>query len=103
MLTLTPAAVEAVRNIASTSGVPEEGGLRIAAAAGNPQGAEELQLSVAAGPAEQDHVLTEEGAHVFLDEHASAYLDDKILHAELNDDGQATFALAEQDGATAGS
>ncbi|MEV5838010.1 hypothetical protein [Nocardia sp. NPDC052112] len=92
MLMLTPTAIEAVRSITSTDGMPQDAGLRIFTA----DGAETLQLAVAAAPAEQDQVLTAEGSRVFLDQEAAAYLDDKILDTGLDPNGQGTFVVAPQ-------
>ena len=65
MLALTDNAVEAVQEILSSSEVmPETGGLRLAA---DPAGAQtNFQLSVVALPAEDDEVIEEQGARVFL-------------------------------------
>ncbi|WP_227979239.1 hypothetical protein [Nocardia spumae] len=92
MLMLTPNAIEAVRTITSADGMPTEAGLRITST----DGAETLQVAVAAGPAEQDQVLNPEGPRVFVDEQVAAFLDDKILDTGLDPNGQGTFILAEQ-------
>jgi Fe-S cluster assembly iron-binding protein IscA len=92
MLMLTPTALEAVRTITSTEGSPEGAGLRIFTAAG----AETLQLSVAAAPAEQDQVLAAEGSRIFLDEQAATLLDDKILDTELDQNGNGSFVVLPQ-------
>ncbi|MFX0578425.1 hypothetical protein [Nocardia nepalensis] len=93
MLLLTPTAIEAVRTITSTGDAPMEAGLRISAT----DGAETLQMAVTAGPEEQDRVVTTQGARVFLDEQAAAFLDDKILDTGQDHDGQGGFVLAQQD------
>lgn len=93
MLMLTPTAIEVVRSITSSEGTPEDAGLRIFTA----DGAQTLQLAVAAAPAEQDQVLTAEGSRIFLDQQAAAFLDDKILDTGRDPDGQDTFVVAPQD------
>ncbi|WP_327094785.1 hypothetical protein OIE68_32510 [Nocardia vinacea] len=98
MLLLTPTAIEAVRTITSAEGTPTDAGLRISATGGS----ETLQMAVAAGPDEQDQVLTAEGARVFLDQQAAAFLDDKILDTGLDPDGEGGFVLAPQDQSTTG-
>lgn len=98
MLLLTPTAIEAVRTITSVEGTPTDAGLRISTT----EGAETLQMAVAAGPDEQDQVLTAEGARVFLDEQAAAFLDDKILDTGLDPNGEGGFVLAKQDQSTTG-
>lgn len=93
MLMLTPTAIEVVRSITSAEGTPDDAGLRIFTS----DGAETLQLAVAPAPAEQDQILNAEGSRIFLDQQAAAYLDDKILDAGLDPDGQGTFVVASQD------
>lgn len=104
MLTLTPTAAEVVRTIISspTSSPDVSGaGLRIAAAAEGPrEGA--LELTVSPGPAENDQVIAAPGAQVFLDQRAATYLDDKVLDADLDAEGNPRFYLAEQDGIAPG-
>ncbi|CAM4032411.1 hypothetical protein NONI108955_05215 [Nocardia ninae] len=92
MLMLTPTAIEVVRTITSAEGTPEDAGLRISTA----DGAETLQLEVAAVPAEQDQILTAEGSRIFLDEDAAAFLDDKVLDTGQDANGQGGFVIAQQ-------
>jgi iron-sulfur cluster assembly protein len=54
-----------------------------------------LKLSVVDGPAEDDQVVDEHGAHVFLEPHAASYRDDKLLDAEI-DGQQVRFAVSDQ-------
>ncbi|MGY0499454.1 hypothetical protein ACWZHB_13310 [Nocardia sp. FBN12] len=92
MLMLTPTAIEVVRSITSGGGIPDEAGLRIFSG----EGAETLQIAVAAGPADDDKVLAAEGSRVFLDQQAAAFLDDKVLDAGIDTNGQSTFVVATQ-------
>jgi iron-sulfur cluster assembly protein len=94
MLTLTPVAAAEIRNIVDQPEVPDGGGLRIAhdSAAGS------LTLSLAAVPAEDDRVLDDSGARVFLDPEAAAILDDKTLDVTSDNSGQIQFAIAPQPG-----
>lgn len=96
MLALTNTALEVVKHITSAEGASDQTGLRIAAAAQEDhEGA--LELSVVTAPAENDQVLAGEGARIYLDEGAASYLDDKVLDAQVDEEGNANFALAEQD------
>ncbi|MFI9386042.1 iron-sulfur cluster biosynthesis protein [Kutzneria sp. NPDC052558] len=95
MLTLTPTAVEVVRSLTSDDGVPEGTGLRIANQDGR------LALALAPQPDDADRVISGEGARLFLDDSAAAYLDDKILDAAVDDQGNPTFTLASQQPPTA--
>jgi iron-sulfur cluster assembly protein len=92
MLLLTPTALEAVRTITAAQDAPEDSGLRIFAAADT----EELQLSVAAAPADNDQVLTAEGSRIFLDQRAAAQLDDKVLDTQTDADGNGAFVIVPQ-------
>jgi Fe-S cluster assembly iron-binding protein IscA len=95
VLAITENAAEAIQTIvASSPEVPEKGGLRILARSEGEQ--EKLELTIAAIPAEDDEVVEEHGAHVFLDPEAASYLDDKVLDARV-EGNQVGFALKEQE------
>ena len=91
MLTLTDNAKTEIRNLVSHPEVPDEGGVRIAS---NPEGA--LTLAVASGPVDGDQVVEDAGARVFLEQDAGALLDDKLLDAAVDPDGNLQFAIGEQ-------
>ena len=94
MLALTDNAVEAVKNIvASSDEVSETSGLRMVAERAGTQA--NLQLSVARQPAEDDEVIEEQGARVFLEPEAAALLDDKVLDASV-EQNQVAFMIADQ-------
>ena len=94
MLALTDRAVQAVKAIVSASDVTADtGGLRMVAEPAGPQA--NLQLSLAALPAEDDEVIEEQGARLFLDPEASQLLDGKVLDANVEQD-QVAFTLADQ-------
>jgi Fe-S cluster assembly iron-binding protein IscA len=85
MLVLTDSAKDAVRQMVDAQDGPEGAGVRIAAApAEGPEAA--LGLDIARKPEEGDTVLEEDGARVFMDEAATALLDDKVLDATEHDD-----------------
>lgn len=88
MLTLTETAATAVKTISSQ--IPtEDGGLRIRDT-GPDTG---FELALAQEPQQGDAVVEAEGARVFVDSAASAALDDRVLDAEIGDDGSVRFAL----------
>jgi iron-sulfur cluster assembly protein len=97
MLVLTEAAAEAVKSLTATPQLPEGSGLRIASAAPEPEAPEALQVTAAAGPSENDLIVEAAGAHVYLEPKAAAYLQDKVLDAEVDQDGKAVFSLGVQD------
>ena len=94
MLALTDDAAEVVRQIVSASDeVSDNGGLRmVAQQVGVDTG---LELSIAALPAEDDEVIEEQGARVFLDPQAASLLDDKILDANV-EQNRIAFTIADQ-------
>ncbi|MGI9007546.1 MAG: Fe-S cluster assembly protein HesB [Streptosporangiaceae bacterium] len=96
MLVLTEAAAEVVKAITSTPQAPEGSGLRIESSVPEPGNPGELQLAAATGPAEHDQVIDASGAHVFLEPQAAAYLDDKILDAQVDQQGNPQFSLGTQ-------
>jgi iron-sulfur cluster assembly protein len=93
LLALTDNAVQAVKDIVSASEVPETGGLRLVAASAGPDAS--LELSVAVLPAEDDEVLEEDGARVFLETEAASLLDDKVLDASI-EENRVAFTIADQ-------
>jgi iron-sulfur cluster assembly protein len=93
MLTLTPAATEVVVTMAEASSEPGTGGLRIATS-----GDTDLAVEFVAGPADQDEVLLQDGARVFLEPETMPYLDDKVLDAAADGEGRVQFALGQRSG-----
>jgi iron-sulfur cluster assembly protein len=95
VLTLTDSATTEIRNLIDNNpDVPDGAGVRIAT---SPDG-DSLTLSLALVPSEDDAVVTDHGARVFVESTAAQLLDDKALHAAVDDQGQVQFALAEQPG-----
>ena len=97
MLVLTEAAAEVVKSVTSTPQAPDGAGLRIASSIPEPRDPSALQLAAAAGPGENDQVIEVAGARVFVEPQAAAYLDDKVLDAQLDEQGTARFTLGTQD------
>ena len=92
MLALTDSAVEAVKIMVSSSDEGSEtSGLRMTAE----QAGTQIQLSVVLLPAEDDEVIEEDGARVFLELEAASLLDDKVLDASV-DQNQVAFTIADQ-------
>ena len=95
MLTITPNAAEAIREIVQSTDVPDEGGIRISVSRQNGAQAS-LELALSPAPMEGDKVLDADGAHVFLDELAALALEDKSLDAEI-EGGEISFGILERD------
>jgi len=94
LLALTNDAVEAVKTIVSSSDeASETSGLRMVAERAGAQA--NFQLSVVPLPAEDDEVVEEQGARVFLEPEAASLLDDKVLDASV-EQNQVAFTIADQ-------
>jgi Fe-S cluster assembly iron-binding protein IscA len=97
MLVLTEAAAEVVKSVTDTPQAPAGGtGLRITQSAPGPGSPSSLELAQAAQPGANDQIVETAGARVFLDPPAAAYLDDKVLDAEVDPDGKVRFTLGTQ-------
>lgn len=92
MLVITETATAAVKTIVARVPDAEDGGVRIRDT-GTPSG---YELSVAPAPEPRDTVVSTGGAKVFLDEAATIALDERVLDAEIAQDGSVRFALANQ-------
>lgn len=94
MLALTESAVDAVKRIVESSDeASDTAGLRLVAEQTGMEA--NLQLSVTRLPAEDDEVIEEEGARVFLEPAAASLLDDKVLDASI-EQNRVAFMIADQ-------
>ncbi|MDX6560255.1 MAG: iron-sulfur cluster assembly protein [Gaiellales bacterium] len=94
MLALTDRAVEAVKDIVSSSDeATETSGLRVTAERAGTMAS--FTLRVVPLPAEDDEVIEEHGARVFVEAEAATLLDDKILDANV-DHNQVAFTVIDQ-------
>lgn len=96
MLVLTEAAAEVVKSVTSVSQTPDRSGLRISSSVTGPEDASSLRVTAASSPDDQDQVVENAGARVFVEPQAAAYLDDKVLDAQLDEQGKAHFSLGVQ-------
>jgi iron-sulfur cluster assembly protein len=92
MLAISTNAAEAIRGLVAAPEVPESAGLRITP---HPARESSFEASLTATPGEDDQVVEEQGAQVFLEPSAAELLDDKRLDAQI-EAGQVTFAIGEQ-------
>ncbi|SEB82256.1 Fe-S cluster assembly iron-binding protein IscA [Paramicrobacterium humi] len=93
MLTLTENASTIVKTIAAQSTGDDDAGLRISSQTSD---AGDFAVDVAAAPESTDQVVESGGARVFLEETAAAALDDKILDADVNEQGAVRFSIGNQ-------
>jgi iron-sulfur cluster assembly protein len=91
VLTLTDNAATQIRQLIDQPEVPTDGGVRIAS---NADGA--LTLALAGAPVDGDAVVENDGARVFVEEHAGEVLADKALDAGLDAEGTVQFAIVAQ-------
>jgi Fe-S cluster assembly iron-binding protein IscA len=96
VLTVTPTAAEAIRQLVDSSEAPESAGMRIAAGAPTDEGTP-LQLAIVDGPEPGDEVVAGGEASVFLEPQVAEYLDDTVLDARVRDD-KVEFALRDSRG-----
>ena len=94
MLTLTENASTVVKSIVEQSG-SNEVGLRISQDAVDSPA---LHVVPTEAPEAGDQVLEDGGARVFLEETAAVTLDDKILDAQVDEEGGVEFTIAIQNG-----
>jgi Fe-S cluster assembly iron-binding protein IscA len=90
MLTLTENANTIVTTLTRQAVDSPEGGLRISSPDPN---STSFAVAVAAAPEADDKVIIDGDARVFLEENASAALDDKVLDAQLDEQGAVHFEL----------
>ncbi len=90
MLTLTDTATTVVKSIVDKAPQADAAGLRIH---GTAEDATNFTVAVVSAAEPGDAVVENDGARVFLEPNASAALDDKVLDAEVSDEGAVTFAL----------
>jgi len=94
LLALTDNAVEAVEQIVSSSDVDSEiRGMRVVAERAGTD--TYFHLSIVPLPAEDDEVIEEDGARIFLDPEAASLLDDKVLDVSV-EQNQLAFTIGNQ-------
>ena len=91
MLTISPAASEAIKGLVAASDLPDGAGIRIS---NRPEGPGTFELSVVPEPAEADEVVEERGASVFLEDEVVPLLEDKSLDAHAQGE-EIAFTLVE--------
>ena len=93
MLTLTENASTVVKTIVEQSETDQKAGLRISQDAVDSPA---LHVIATEAPQPGDQVLEEDGARVFLEETAAETLDDKVLDAQVDDNGGVQFTISVQ-------
>jgi iron-sulfur cluster assembly protein len=91
VLTLTPVASEAIRQLTSQTEDPDASGIRISTGPDTPQGTA-LELAIVEQPEPEDEKVDEDGATVYVESDVAGFLEDKVLDAQV-DEGEVTFLL----------
>lgn len=84
MLTLTPNAESAIRDILAAASLSDDGGLRISADPGS-DGQVGFRLAIVEAPEPQDAVVEDVAVPVYLGADAAPMLDDGVLDATTED------------------
>jgi Fe-S cluster assembly iron-binding protein IscA len=97
MLTITADAEQAVRVALEAAEAPESAGIRLSTSTHTSNGTgPEIKLELVEAPDSDDAVIGADGARIFLAPDVAPSLDDKLLDAEIEPDGEIHFALFEQ-------
>ncbi|HSJ73778.1 MAG TPA: iron-sulfur cluster biosynthesis family protein [Miltoncostaeaceae bacterium] len=91
MLTLTPTAESAIREIIATAPVGEGGGLRISTDPGS-DGGVGFRLALVEAPEPRDRVVEDVAVPVYVEPEAAPLLDDGVLDATVEDE-RVTFTV----------
>lgn len=94
MLTVTPEAASAIRQLTDAPEMNDEAGLRIATSATSDGQPTTFVMEIATAPYPTDEVLELGGSRLFLDPAATAEFDGKLLDATINA-GQVQFKVAD--------
>ena len=90
MLTLTDSASTVVKTLIERTPDVADAALRISA---SEAGATDLSLAVASQAEPNDTVIESAGAKVYLEQNAALVLTDKVLDAQIDDEGSVRFSL----------
>ncbi|MGH6655056.1 MAG: Fe-S cluster assembly protein HesB [Actinocrinis sp.] len=95
MLALTNAAVGVIHDLTTQPGLPNGTGLRITPQADNGNGAA-YALSLSQVPEPADEVIVASDARVYLEPGVAEQLQDKVLDARVDDEGEVAFLISQQ-------
>lgn len=94
MLTVTPEAASAIRQLTDGPEMAEDAGLRIATTSNDDGQPTTFVMEVVSAPQPADEILEVGGGRLFLDPTATAEFDGKLLDATV-DAGQVRFQVEE--------
>jgi iron-sulfur cluster assembly protein len=94
LLTITHDAADAIKTAIASLDAPDSAGVRISATTESHNGAgPAIELSFVQEPLQEDEVLEDEGAQVFLAPEISPMVSDKTLDADYEPGGEIRFSL----------
>jgi Fe-S cluster assembly iron-binding protein IscA len=93
MLTLTENASTIVKTLAAQAVDGADGGVRISS---DDADGTNFAVAVTPSPVENDQVVESDGARVFLEQNAAVALSDKVLDAQVDQEGAVRFAIGTQ-------
>jgi iron-sulfur cluster assembly protein len=91
MLTLTENARTVVKGLTDQALDPNYGGLRISTT----DAGANFAITLAPAPEPTDEIVENEGVRVFIADEATKTLSDKLLDAQIEDEGGVRFAIRE--------
>ena len=98
MLALTESAIEVIHELTSLPGLPADTGLRIAPNTDDTSG-QAFAVSLSHGPAQDDQVIESGQARVYVEPEIAGRLQDKVLDAQVGEQGQVAFLVEPQSAA----
>ena len=97
MLALTDAAVGVIHDLTTQPGLPEGTGLRITPQPDNGSGPA-YALSLSQAPDVADQVVQAADTRVYLEHDVAMQLQDKVLDARIDEQGEIAFLISQQSG-----
>lgn len=94
VLAISHDAAEVIKVIVTSSQISEQGGIRLWVDSIDESSAQ-LELALTDSPEPGDALIEEEGAHVFVEQNAAKFLENKVLDAKVEGEG-VSFAIVEQ-------
>lgn len=95
MLTFTEMAATTIQDLTSRPGLPDTRGLRISSSTDN-SSQPSLAVTLTQAPAPDDRVIELPHARVYLEPAAADMLEDKVLDAQIAEDGTVAFSVMSQ-------
>ncbi|MBS2962892.1 iron-sulfur cluster biosynthesis protein [Actinocrinis puniceicyclus] len=96
MLALTDTAVGVIHDLTTQPGLPDGTGLRIAPQAGDNGVGPAFALSLSQAPQAADEVIETADTRVYLEPGVAQQLDDKVLDAHIDEQGEIAFLISQQ-------